>query len=574
MPTVIESNGLTSLVQVGANYFLYPVGTSSGPLLKISGAAVTMGQFGPWTPIGAEQVGSGYQVAWQFGTADQYIVWTLDSTGNFLSQGAVTSGNSLAFESLEASFQQNLNHDLATGIVTTVIESNGSTSLAQVANTYSLSPGGGAPDLQLRFGGAAVTTGEFGAWTPIGAEQVAGGYQVAWQFGTADQYIVWNVDSTGNFLSQGAVLSGISLALETLETTFQQDLNHDLATGVVTTVIESNGSTSLAQVANTYSLSQGGGASGLQLRFGGAAVTTGEFGAWTPIGAEQVGTGYQVAWQFGTADQYIIWNVDSTGNFLSQGAVLSGISLALESLETTFQQDLNHDLTTGIVTTVIESNGSTSLVHVANNYFLHSGGGSPDLELSAFGAPVTTGEFGAFNPIAAEATASGYEVAWKAAGADQYTVLNADSNGTFVSHAFFVVSGNSYALQSLEASFQQDVNGDGRIGPLTTVIEFGWIDQPGPGRGRLFSEYRRLTGSAAALFRRRRRGGPIRCVDADRRGAGRKRVPGRLEERRCRSISFMDGRRQRQLHHPGRRRVRKHVVGAIVRARPPPGPQQ
>jgi len=144
VPTVIESNGSTGLVQVGANYFLYPVGTSSGPLLRLSGAAVTAGQFGPWTPIGAEQTAGGYQVAWQFGTADQYIVWTLDSTGNFLSQGAVTSGNSLAFESLEASFQQNLNHDLATGIVTTVIESNGSTSLAQVANTYSLYQGGGS----------------------------------------------------------------------------------------------------------------------------------------------------------------------------------------------------------------------------------------------------------------------------------------------------------------------------------------------------------------------------------------------------------------------------------------------
>jgi serralysin len=95
------------------------------------------------------------------------------------------------------------------------------------------------------------------------------------------------------------------------------------------------------------------------------AVTTGEFGAWTPIGAEQVGGGYQVVWQFGTADQYIVWNLDSSGNYLSQGAVVSGNSLALESLEATFQQDLNHDLASGIVTTVIESNGSTSLVQVA-----------------------------------------------------------------------------------------------------------------------------------------------------------------------------------------------------------------
>ena len=81
MPTVIESNGLTSVVQVGGNYFLYPIGTSSGPQLRMSGAAVTAGQFGLWTPIGAEQVGSGYEVAWQFGTADQFIVWNLDSSG-------------------------------------------------------------------------------------------------------------------------------------------------------------------------------------------------------------------------------------------------------------------------------------------------------------------------------------------------------------------------------------------------------------------------------------------------------------------------------------------------------------
>ena len=204
----------------------------------MSGAAVMAGQFGLWTPIGAEQVGSGYQVAWQFGTADQYIVWTLDSSGNFLSQGAVTSGNSLALESLEASFQQNLNNDLTTGIVTTVIESNGSTSLVQVADNYFLYPVGGSSGPQLRFGGAAVTTGEFGAWTPIGAEQTASGYQVAWKFGSADQYVVWTTDVSGNYLSQSAVVSGHSLALESLEAGFQQDLNNDLTTGIVTTVIE------------------------------------------------------------------------------------------------------------------------------------------------------------------------------------------------------------------------------------------------------------------------------------------------------------------------------------------------
>ena len=292
-------------------------------------------------------------------------------------------------ESLESSFQQNLNHDLTIGIVTTVIESNGSTSLAQVANTYSLYQGVGSSGLQLRFGSAAVTTGQFGAWTPVGAKQVGTGYQVAWQFGTADQYIVWNVDSTGNFLSQGAVVSGISLALESLESTFPAGpqprlgdrYRHD-GDRVEWLDQPGSGGEYLFPVPRAVE------SSGPQLRFGGAAVTTGEFGAWTPIGAEQTASGYQVAWKFGSADQYVVWTTDISGNYLSQSAVVSGNSLALESLEAGFQQDLNGDLTTGIVTTVIELHGSTSLVQVANNYFLYPAGGSSGPELSAFGAPV------------------------------------------------------------------------------------------------------------------------------------------------------------------------------------------
>ena len=67
-------------------------------------------------------------------------------------------------------------------------------------------------------------------------------------------------------------------------------------------------------------------------------------------------------------------------------------------------------------------------------------------------------------PIGAEQTASGYEVAWKVTGADQYQVWNTDNSGNYLSSAFDVVSGTSAALQSFETSFQQDLNGDGSIG--------------------------------------------------------------------------------------------------------------
>jgi hypothetical protein len=88
--------------------------------------------------------------------------------------------------------------------------------------------------------------GQFGAWTPIGAEQTASGYEVAWKMTGADQYSVWATDSSGNYVSNilGSV-SGTSLALETIETSFHQDLNGDGVIGVPTTT--SNTSTSSSQ---------------------------------------------------------------------------------------------------------------------------------------------------------------------------------------------------------------------------------------------------------------------------------------------------------------------------------------
>src|SRR5436190_2197872 len=118
--TVIESRGSTSLVQVGSNYFFYPVGGSSGPELMLNGAPVTVGEFGGWTPIGAEKTTSGYGVG--FGA-------------------------------------------------------------------------------ELRFNNAPVVVGDFGAWAPIAVAATTSGYDVAWKFGNTDQYTVWSIDAYGNYLA-------------------------------------------------------------------------------------------------------------------------------------------------------------------------------------------------------------------------------------------------------------------------------------------------------------------------------------------------------------------------------------
>jgi hypothetical protein len=67
-------------------------------------------------------------------------------------------------------------------------------------------------------------------------------------------------------------------------------------------------------------------------------------------------------------------------------------------------------------------------------------------------------------------------VAWKVTGADEYAVWYTDSSGNYLSSAFIVASGTSSVVESFETSFQQNLNGDGVIGPPTasspsTVIE-------------------------------------------------------------------------------------------------------
>jgi len=112
---------------------------------------------------------------------------------------------------------------------------------------------------------------------------------------------------------------------------------------------------------------------------------------------------------------------------------------------------------------VVEALGSTHLTEIANHFYLYNSAGSgPSLKYG--GADVVDGQFGGWTLIGAEATSSGYDVAWKAGSADQYIVWGTDSNGNLNSYLASNVSGTSTTLESIETTFQQDLNGDGTIG--------------------------------------------------------------------------------------------------------------
>jgi hypothetical protein len=116
----------------------------------------------------------------------------------------------------------------------------------------------------------------------------------------------------------------------------------------------------------------------------------------------------------------------------------------------------------------IATNGVTSLVQIGNQYELEAVSSGTGPFLTYNGSTVTAGEFPGWTPVGAAKTATGYEVAWSLLGANEYMVWNTDSNGAYTGAATGDLSGASYALQHLEPSFAEDLNGDGTIGPTFT----------------------------------------------------------------------------------------------------------
>ncbi len=355
-PTTIQTDGTTTLVQSGNDYFLDVTGSNTlGPELKQGGVAV-----GPevFEAVGAVQVaGGGYDVAWQEIGSSVFTIWSVDSNGNYISSiGSNLAGNSAALENFETIFGQDLNGDSTIGPPPppppTTIQTDGTTTLVQSGNNYFLDvTGSNTLGPELKQGGVAVGPEVFKA---VGAVQVAGGgYDVAWQEIGSSVFTIWSVDSNGNFISSiGSNLAGNSAALENFETIFGQDLNGDNTIGPPPppppTTIQTDGTTTLVQSGNDYFLDvTGSNTLGPELKQGGVAVGPEVFKA---VGAVQVaGGGYDVAWQEIGSSVFTIWSVDSNGNFISSiGSDLAGNSAALENFETIFGQDLNGDGTIGI----------------------------------------------------------------------------------------------------------------------------------------------------------------------------------------------------------------------------------
>jgi hypothetical protein len=239
-PLVIQTDsgayGTTSLTEIGDEYFLYNGG--SGPPLSYSGTRVVAGEFGAFSPIAGVKTASGYEMIWKEAGAAAYGAWNLDTNGNYVSNAfGIVPGTSVALESAETLFNQDLNGDGVVGLNPLVIQTDansfGSISLAELSGNYFLDAAGTTTGPELQYNGAAVTAGEFGAFSPIAGAKTASGFEIIWKEVGAAEYGAWNLDTNGNYVSNAfGIVPGTSVALESAETLFNQDLNGDGVVGL------------------------------------------------------------------------------------------------------------------------------------------------------------------------------------------------------------------------------------------------------------------------------------------------------------------------------------------------------
>jgi hypothetical protein len=463
-PTTIAHNGAITLAQVGVLFELNPASGGTGPLLKLNGSLITAGQFAAgWTPVGAVQTASGYEVAWSVPGQNEFVAWDTDSNGDFTSAATgILSGSSAELEGLEANFGETFAGAGAKATPST-IATNGATILAQVGNLFELKPASGGAGPLLQLNGSVVTAGEFAAgWTPVGAVQTASGYQVAWSVPGKNEYVVWDVSGNGAFASAGTgIMSGTSNTLQQVELNFHENFRGAEVPTPIT--IATNGATTLARVANEFELNPASGETGPFLQINGSPVMVGQFQlGWTPVGAVQTADGYEVAWSVPGQNEYVVWDVNSSGAFTSvASAILTGTSPELKGVEANFDETFP-DAGTKATPTTIATNGGTTLAVVGNLFELNSadGGRGPLLQLD--GGLVTAGEFAAgWTPIEAEKTSSGYQVEWSVPGESEYTVWNVNGSGQFTGDSTGVTSSES-ALKAVNPGLSPDPNDDAR----------------------------------------------------------------------------------------------------------------
>ena len=238
----------------------------------------------------------------------------------------------------------------------------------------------------------------------------------SWDTSSFHNNNIWGFffDETGTYQGQSDVikLAWFPDALQRpgsqYESLFGDDLNND---GLIT---PGASPTNLLNISgNQHHIDDGHGGESVILKNDNVIIGPNSNAGWSATQVEKNGGHLEVLWKHPTGNKYDVWQVDTSGNFVSS------IKTKLWEDELKFNQDLNGDGDTGLVT--VEAIGNAHLKHGDNTingapqYYIVDGSNDPiGLTNGGQKGPTSYAGWSATQVIASES--GGYEVLWSHTG--------------------------------------------------------------------------------------------------------------------------------------------------------------
>ncbi|MFM6403502.1 MAG: hypothetical protein ACKPGT_02160, partial [Microcystis sp.] len=255
----------------------------------------------------------------------------------------------------------------------------------------------------------------------------------------------------------------------TQETNFQQDFNSDGVIGQPYTPIETSGNTKLVKDATNKLYAQIGNNNPIAIKIGGTQITTNIYPGWQTLAAETVNGVNQVLWKYNDGNYLHLWTLDNNWNWQSSTGWWGLNSPEAFTQETNFQQDFNSDGVIGQPYTPIETSGNTKLVKDATKKLYAQIDNNNPIAIKNGGTQITTNIYPGWQTLAAETVNGVNQVLWKYNDGNYLHLWTLDNNWNWQSSSGWWGL-NSPEAFTQETDFQQDFNGDNKIGNPLLII--------------------------------------------------------------------------------------------------------
>ena len=443
--------------------------------ITIQGNPIYEGIYPDWQTVSAATINGVNTVLWRNTASNRLHTWTTDANWRWLSSQGWIDPNSSEGYSLESQFQQDLNHDSIIGAPYTPITTVGSVMFQKAVGTNRYSVAVNDLIKPITIQGNPIYEGIYPNWQTISAANINGSNTVLWRNTAYDRLQTWTTDADWSWLSSQGWIDPNSSEGYKLEFQFKLDLNQDHIVGSPYTPITTVGSVVFQRAVgnNRYSVAVDGLTTPITIQ--GNPIFEGIYPEWQTISAATINGTNTVLWQNTTSNRLHTWTTDANWKWLSSQGSIDPNSNNGYTLESQFQQDLNHDTIIGSPCNAITTVGSVVFQKSidSNRYSVSVDGLTKPITIQ--GNPIYEGIYPDWQTISA-ATINGVNtVLWRNTASNRLHTWTTDSNWRWLSSQGSI-DPNSKDGYTLESQFKLDLNQDNIIGsPYNAITTVGSV---------------------------------------------------------------------------------------------------